>query len=151
MKIFLTLIVLVVTHVALSQSDMPLFLQGTWKIEEKESYEHWDRLGDNRLKGFSYSLENGEMLVSEYLDIVRQGNRIMYIATVPGQNQDKSINFTLKRTDSIYSFENPAHDFPKKVVYKLLSDTVVWVRVSDGKQKGFSYKMRKQQARSGQK
>ncbi len=127
-----------------AQSNLPDFLEGTWKMENKETYEHWDQLNENSLKGFSYKVKDGQMLISEYLDITRDNDEITYKATVLGQNQGKGVNFKLTKTDSTFTFENPNHDFPKKIVYQKLSDNEISVQVSDGKQKGFAYKMQKQ-------
>jgi uncharacterized protein YciI len=144
MKNILTIVFLLVAETAFAQSNFPDFLQGTWKMEGKEIYEHWDVLNDNTLKGFSYKMKNGEMTISEYLDISCNKNVTIYTATVLNQNQGKGISFTLTKTDSTFTFENPNHDFPKKIMYQKLSDTVIYVQVSDGKQKGFAYKMQKQ-------
>lgn len=129
---------------AQSQSTFPDFLQGTWKMENEDIYEHWDKLNDNSLKGFSYKLTAGQMTVSEYLDISRINEETIYTATVLNQNQGKGINFKLTKTDSAFIFENPNHSFPKKIMYQRLNDTAIFVQVSDGNQKGFAYKMQKQ-------
>ncbi len=113
-------------------------------MENKEVYEHWDKLNENSLKGFTYKVKDGQMIISEYLDITQNKDEITYTATVLGQNQGIGIHFQLKQSDSIYAFENPDHGFPKKIFYQKLSDNEIYVRVSDGKQKGFSYKMTKQ-------
>ncbi len=144
MKYILTLLILCIADLTFAQSIYPDFLQGTWKMENKEEYEHWDKLNENSLKGFSYKLKDGKLLVSEYLDITKVNKVIIYTATVLKQNEGKGIQFTLTKTDSTYTFENPNHDFPKKIVYKRLSDTEIYVQVSDGKQKGFAYKLQKQ-------
>ncbi len=57
MKYILTFLILFLTDIAFAQSDFPDFLHGTWKIENKEAYEHWDKLNDNALKGFSYEVK----------------------------------------------------------------------------------------------
>jgi uncharacterized protein YciI len=141
---YLTILILLVASSASSQSNFPDFLQGTWKMENKEVYEQWDRLNENSLKGFSYSLKNGQMTVSEYLDIYQVKTNIIYTATVLNQNQGKGISFKLTQTGDTYTFENPKHDFPKKITYQKISETELFVEVSDGKQKGFSYKMTRQ-------
>lgn len=135
---------LLINVVAYAQTDFPVFLQGTWKVENKEKYEHWDKLNDNSLKGFSYNTKNGELNVSEYLEITQAKKDIIYTATVLNQNQGMGISFKLNKVGDTYSFENPKHDFPKKISYKKVSETEVFVEVSDGNQKGFSYKMTKQ-------
>ena len=135
---------LFLTDGAFAQSDFPDFLPGTWKVENKESYEHWDSLNENTLKGFSYKIADGRMIVSEYLEISRKDNEIIYTASVLNQNQGEKIPFKLTQSDSVYVFENPTHNFPKKITYKILDDTEIFVQVSDGKENGSAYKMEKQ-------
>lgn len=144
MKYLLTLLILWNADLTFAQSSYPDFLQGTWKIENKEEYEHWDKLNENSLKGFSYKLKDGKLLVAEYLDITKVNQEVIYTATVLNQNQGKGIQFILSKADSSYTFENLHHDFPKRIVYKRLNDTEIHVQVSDGKQKGFTYKLQKQ-------
>jgi len=144
MKIALTILALWITSIANAQSNLPTFLQGTWKMENKDIYEHWDELNENSLKGYSYYLSNGRITIIEYLDISQIDAEIIYTATVMGQNQGKGINFKLLKADSIFTFENPNHDFPKKIVYKKMNDNEIFVQVGDGMQKGFSYTMKKQ-------
>jgi uncharacterized protein YciI len=144
MKHILTFLILFIAEDTFAQSGFPDFLQGTWKMENKEIYEHWDKLNTNTFKGFSWKLEDGQMKVSEYLDISVFNNEMTYTATVLNQNEGNGVNFKLTKTDSAFTFENPGHDFPKKIVYQKLNDTELFVQVSDGKQKGFAYRMQKQ-------
>lgn len=148
MKYIFAFVSLFMANIVLAQSEFPDFLQGNWKMENKEEYEHWDKLNENTLKGFSYKLEAGQMTISEYLDISETNKQITYTATVLNQNQGKEINFKLKRSDSLYTFENSNHDFPKMIEYQKMNDHEIKVRVSDGNQKEFSYKMQKQISKS---
>jgi uncharacterized protein YciI len=144
MKLVFIIAGLFLTLMVIPQSNLPEFLAGTWKIENEDVYEHWDRLNESSMKGFSYIVKDGNISVSEYLDISKTDNEIIYTATVLNQNQGKAINFKLDKTDNAYTFENPDHDFPKKIVYQKLNNKEVFVQVSDGKQKGFSYKIIRQ-------
>lgn len=83
------------------------------------------------------------MTISEYLEIREINKKIRYKATVLNQNQGKEICFKLTKTDSTFCFENPKHDFPKKIIYKKLNDKEIFVRLTDGKQEGTAYKMQK--------
>jgi uncharacterized protein YciI len=141
MKYLLTFLMLAITSKAVAQSSFPDFLQGTWKMENKDVFERWDMLNENSLKGFLYSVKNGQMTVSEYLDITRAENEVIYTASVLNQNQGKGIAFMLIDADNAYAFQNLHHDFPKEIVYHKLSDTEVFVQVSDGQENGFSYRM----------
>lgn len=143
MKHLLTYLILLVAGNTSAQSGFPDFLQGTWKVENKEMYERWDSLNGQRLKGFSYEIKGGQMMVSEYLDIQRKHKEVTYTASVINQNKGRDVAFKLMKADSVFSFENPNHDFPKKVVYKRITDTEIHLEVSDGKQKSFAYTMHK--------
>lgn len=144
MKYILTLTTLFVIKTAFVQTKLPDFLQGRWKMENKEVYEHWDRLNDQAMKGFSYSIKNGQVKVSEYLNIARDSKSIIYTATVLNQNQGKEIEFKMTKADDIWVFENPLHDFPQKIVYQKISGNEIIVELSGSGQKKFSYKMIKQ-------
>ena len=144
MNYILTIFLLVAVKFTFAQTTFPDFLVGTWKMENQETYEHWDKLDANTLKGLAYKVEDGKMVVAEYLDIQKVKKKIVYTATVLDQNGGVGINFTLTQSDSSFVFENPKHDFPKKVIYQRLSDSEIYVQVSDGKQDGFAYTLRKQ-------
>lgn len=144
MKYIVPLLLLFIMDTTFAQSNFPGFLEGTWKVENKEQYERWDKLNESLLRGFSYSMKNGQMIVSEYLEIAELSSVITYSASVLRQNQGKPIPFILTKTDSVYSFDNPLHDFPKKIAYHKKSDTELFVHVSDGGKKGFSFTMHKQ-------
>ena len=100
-----------------SQVSFPSFLEGTWKVDNKEEYEQWDRINEHELKGLSYALKNGQKIVSEYLKLTKIKDKIIYTALVIGQNNGKEVNFELNYRDSTYSFVNEAHDFPNYIRY----------------------------------
>jgi uncharacterized protein YciI len=143
MKYFLTFLILILTNTVPAQSDFPDFLQGTWKMEDKDIYEHWDKLNDNTMKGLSYHLCNGKLTIFEYLDISRTADEIIYTASVLNQNQGKGINFKLTKTDSTFTFENPDHDFPKTIVYRKLTESEMFVQLSGGMEQVLAYKLKK--------
>ncbi|MGE4289661.1 MAG: DUF6265 family protein [Salinivirgaceae bacterium] len=144
MKAQITLLILLLVNTTFAQSAFPDFLQGTWKMENNDVYEHWDKINGQTLKGFSYKLNNGQMVVSEYLGIIQRKKELIYTATVLSQNQGKGIEFKLTQSDSTYVFENPRHDFPQKIVYKKLSDTELLVQLSGDKQEALAFRMLKQ-------
>lgn len=149
MKYPLIFLILLLNEITFAQSEFPDFLHGTWKMENQEVYEHWDKLNENTMKGFSYKVRDKKMIISEYLDISKKENEIIYTATVLYQNQGRGVNFKLTKIDSTFTFENPDHDFPKRIAYQKLTDTELRVKVSGGEKKSFSYKMRKQIETSG--
>lgn len=56
MKYILTFTILMANNLAFGQSDIPVFSEGTWKMENKETCEHWDKLNHKTLKGLAYEL-----------------------------------------------------------------------------------------------
>ena len=121
------------------------FLVGTWKIEGKEQYEVWEKNKNNELIGHSYKLNNNQKTISETLTIKKAGNQIIYEATVPDQNEGKTIQFILNtKIKTYFSFENDKHDFPKKIQYKKITDDEILVTVLGDKGEGFSYTQLKQ-------
>ena len=144
MQYLFTGLLLLLLSPVVAQVQFPDFLSGTWKVEGRDRYEHWDRLNEQSLRGLSYTVNENNMAVSEYLEIEQNGYEISYRATVLHQNEGKSVAFKLVRSDSIFLFENPDHDFPKKIIYRKISADELFVSVTDGDKKGFSYTMTKQ-------
>ncbi len=116
------------------------FMIGTWKMDNKEQYEVWERSNDTMLKGYSYRIKNDQKNITETLTIKLVGGEIIYSATVPDQNEGKTIGFILNSDIQTYlSFENPKHDFPKKIQYKKISENEIEVTVLGDEGQGFSY------------
>lgn len=120
-----------------AQGGFPDFLAGTWKADNGESYEHWDMLSENHLKGISYQLKNGQIRVTEYVEIVVEKKKLVYKASVVGQNKGQLISFTRTSTDNSFVFENKKHDFPKKIEYVQTGENEMKALVSDGGKKEF--------------
>lgn len=146
MKIIFTFLFFWLANTAFGQSAFPDFLQGVWKMKDKAVYEHWNKLNEYTLKGVAYTLKNGSVAITEYLHIAQDKEGVIYTATVVSQNKGEGIEFRLTRADSLYVFENPVHDFPKKIIYQPKGDSAMLVKLSDGGQKTWGYTMHKQVA-----
>ncbi len=114
------------------------FLVGTWKVIDKDQYEVWNK-EDGYFSGYSYTIKNGQKNIDETLAIKQITNEIVYEATVPDQNKGKTIQFVLNnKIKEVFSFENLAHDFPKKIQYKKLEENKLEVFVLGERNEGFS-------------
>jgi hypothetical protein len=129
--LFISIFLTSTTFTQVLAQKLPDFLLGTWKVENKETYEHWDKINDNNLKGFSYKIKDGKMVVTEYLEIKRIDKDVIYTVTVLKQNQGIGIDFKLTQSDSLYSFENPGHDFPKFIRYQSISENKMTATVGN--------------------
>lgn len=128
-----------------TELDTFQFLEGTWKVENKENYETWKKSDLVTFEGNAYQIKAEKKTISEYLRIKSVGDQIIYSATVLNQNDGKPIDFVLNKTvKNKFSFENLQHDFPKKIQYTVINKTTLFVEVLGEGDKGFSYKMMRQ-------
>lgn len=106
-------------------------LQGTWATTELDGYvEHWQSVDDTLLIGGGFLMVDDTLRQTEKLSIVYQGGQLVYLATVPDQNDGKVIAFPLKlHDDSTMTFTNPRHDFPNVISYHFITDSSLWIEV----------------------
>lgn len=130
-KKLLFLILLLVSTTAISQGNSNQtteklkklnWLAGTWTRTNakpgRSGIEQWELTSSNELRGLGINLRGKDTTFVEKLRIIIKDENIVYVADVP-ENQ-KSIYFKLTEiTDSGFTFENPTHDFPKKIAYHL--------------------------------
>jgi len=117
---------------------------GRWenKTPEGTFSEEWKVENDSFLLGKSFFIKENDTLFSETVRLVQRGNDLFYIVTVPNQNEAKPVEFKLTSSSSDYLvFENPEHDFPKKISYQLVTKDSLYAEISgDGKSQGFPFK-----------
>lgn len=135
------LVVLLTVAISNAQSQFPDFLVGTWKVDDQEVYEHWDQIHKHALKGFSYRIQNGQVIPTEYLEVVQEEDDILYLATIPYANSGETIRFSQTQSGKRVVFENPDHDFPRIITYETLSPSQIQVVLSDGENKQISYEL----------
>jgi hypothetical protein len=120
-------------------------LIGVWKVENKESYESWVKVSDQEYAGESYKMTEGSKRITETLSIKFIEGRTIYEARVFNQNDGLAIPFELNSSNKeLISFENPTHDFPKKIQYQIVTNEKLLVNVLGQDDKGFSYFLLKQ-------
>ena len=142
MRQILFFIVYIFSSLQVFSQSLPEFLQGTWKVENKETYEEWEMVTTRKYVGSSFKIKDDKKVVSENLSIMKAEKGVIYTAAVLNQNQGKAIEFRLNQIDeNIFSFENPNHDFPKKIIYQKITDKQVYAQVLGKDKKGFSYNM----------
>jgi hypothetical protein len=143
-KLSAFLLFVLITAPVFSQQSLPYFLEGTWKIENREVYEVWAITENGQMNGYSFRIREGEEVITEYLELKDRGDYVIYTATVLNQNEGRGIDFTLSRPDSFtWPFENPDHDFPKVIQYQKRSNSEIYIEVSDGMERGFAYLMQR--------
>jgi len=116
-----------------TEKDLPLWLDGSWETNEPEDIvgEYWEKESDKRIAGYGYILRDGEQLKTEIISIYISGDTMFYAARVPDQNDGKEILFkaSLVSEDHLV-FKNPEHDFPTRIVYKLVCERTLEINIS---------------------
>ena len=132
-------------ELAMSQAEdrmKPLrALVGNWKMgkDAKVIYEDWKMISEKELFGRSYTIRANDTLIFEEMRIVEfslEPSDIAFIAKVKNQNGNKEVPFSLRSLNNrTFTFENPDHDFPQRVIYQFISSDSLhaWI---EGTQKG---------------
>ncbi|KAB2810171.1 DUF6265 family protein [Phaeocystidibacter luteus] len=122
MKTYL-LPILAITLTACS-SNSNKSLDGCWLRDDDKTMECWTSIGDSLIgKGMAIR-GHGDTLVFEELLIINENGSRVYIADVA--ENEEPVRFT---ETSDFVFENPEHDFPKRIEYVFLSSDQIEVHV----------------------
>ncbi len=111
--------------------------------------ENWHRVSDQTFEGEStaVSVADGEIVNYETLRLVTMSDGVFYLAKV--SHNDLPVPFRLTQcSDASAVFENPAHDAPQRLIYRLLEvsgsgDTELEVRVEGDGMNDFSLRFHK--------
>ena len=126
-------------------------VEGTWKMATKKGAlcEEWKRIDKSYLQNKGYMVKGADTIINERVALTRNGEGIFYTSTVEEQNNKQSIAFKMTSASSnTFVFENKEHDFPKRIVYQLVSADSLHAFIDDGlqhslKAQHFYYKRQK--------
>lgn len=123
------------------------WLAGCWASEGAEpgSGEQWMAPAGGTLLGMSRTVKGGKTVAHEFVEIREiEPGRLAYIAHPSGQAE---ASFPLVRlTASEVVFENPEHDFPQRILYRLEEGGLLRARIEglrNGQLKGVDFPMRR--------
>jgi hypothetical protein len=114
-------------HAFLVKSELPVFLkqlEGNWV--GSTGRELWTPVEDELvIEGISFYNVNFEdygtnEMPGEHMIILNDGNHWVYLATPLDAEQSTTFVCT-KQSESEWVFENPQHDFPKRITYTFLA------------------------------
>jgi hypothetical protein len=81
--------------------------------------EIWDQKNDESLTGKGLRIDSADTTLLEQIELTFSENFFWYIPTVPDQNNAMPIKFKLTKSENgIFTFENPEHDFPQRIIYR---------------------------------
>ncbi len=115
----------VVLLMALKEQDsMEPFkwILGDWQMERKSGImtESWKRVNDSSFEGKSFmTSKEGVEKILEEMQLVYRKKAHHFISSVPGQNKELPVSFTIKDfSEKHFLAENPTHDFPRRIKYE---------------------------------
>ena len=150
-KLLLPLAIVLLTAAAHAQAPAAkptlqdfAWLAGHWRIEQADRLidEHWMAPAGNLMMGMARNVQAGKVREYEFTLLRQEPNGdILYVAS-PSQQSQAAFKLTSLRNGEAV-FENPEHDFPKKIVYARQSDgsLLAWIEGPgrDGKPRRIEY------------
>ena len=110
-------IVLSLPAAAAGQVDRLAWLAGCWQITRGDEVidEQWMPPRGGVMLGMSRTVRAGRTTTTEFVTLRVSAGRVAYEANPSGQ-QPTSFPATMVSADRAV-FENPAHDYPKRIIY----------------------------------
>lgn len=113
------------------------WLNGSWAMREGEGAvtEQWKQVHDSLMEGSSDFIKGDSVIPFETIRMFRRGSDFYYEAKAAGQNNEQPVEFKLTSySDSGFVAENPRHDFPKRITYRLVNKDSIHATVDGGPQ-----------------
>ena len=111
------------------------WISGCWERRggRRQTVEQGLKPAGGTMLGMSRTVANGRTVEYEQLFLHQVGDTIYYVAT-PSRQQQASFKL-IQSSSSEAVFENPSHDFPQRIIYRLQPDGSLVARI-EGKSKG---------------
>jgi hypothetical protein len=137
------------------------WLEGCWRgtAGPREFREHWMPLRGNMLIGMSHMVVNGKTDSYEYMRIESRADGVYYVVAPSGKNETaylftgQTVDRSSGRDDAIFTFTNPALEFPQRIVYRRASEGWLYAAVEGkvgGADRQVTYPMRRVDCESGE-
>jgi hypothetical protein len=123
-------------------------LEGVWKMNTKRGAvcEEWKKIDKNYLQNKGYMIKGKDTIINERVALTNTKAGIFYTSTVEDQNNKQPVAFKMTRAENnMFVFENAEHDFPRRIVYQLITADSLHAYIDDGtdnikKRQNFYYK-----------
>ncbi len=111
------------------------WLSGNWSMQDDEgtTTEEWRIINDSLMEGKSDFVKGDSVIPFETIRLFYSNNSFYYEAKAAGQNEEQPVAFKLSSySDSGFVAENPEHDFPKRITYKLINTDSIHAFIDGG-------------------
>lgn len=111
------------------------WMAGAWRTTGPVAFEeHWMAPEGGLMVGMGRTLARGRAVAFEHLRIETKEGRTAYLASPGGKPATRFDLVRASATEAV--FENLAHDFPKRIIYRRLPEGGLFARVEgDGTEK----------------
>ena len=110
------------------------WIAGAWQSApgaKRQSEEHWTTAAGATMMGMSRTVAGEKTVEFEYLRIEQRADGIYYVAHPKARCP--ATDFKLTRASANEAvFENPQHDFPKRIIYRKGADDSLTASVDGG-------------------
>ena len=120
------------------------WMSGCWELNDDKRgmliSEMWMKPSGNAMMGVGRTIKSGKLVDFEFLRIVEDANGIAYISRPSENKEDTSFKMIRSSTGEVV-FENAAHDFPQRIIYKGSGErmTARIEGLTNGKLKGIDF------------
>jgi hypothetical protein len=117
-------------NVAQSKIEDLAWICGDWETApgSRQIEEHWTKIAGGSMIGMSRTVAGDKTVFYKYLRIETRGADIYYVAHPKARNP--GTEFKLVRLGAQEAtFENPDHDFPKRIIYRKNADGGLTARI----------------------
>lgn len=146
--LMLILVLLMLGSLCSAQSPKPSindlsWLAGCWEANMRGNQvnEQWMKPGGGVMLGMARTVTQDKAIEFEFTQIREdKDGAIYYVAKPSGQAEASFKLIKLENKEAI--FENPQHDFPQRIIYRLQPDGSLFARVEandKGKTRGLDY------------
>jgi hypothetical protein len=104
-------------------------------MKEKEGIvtEDWKLVNDSLMEGSSDFIKGDSTIPFEKIKLFIRSDDFYYEAKAVGQNNEQPVEFKLTSfSDTGFVAENPMHDFPKRITYRLVNKDSIHAFVDGG-------------------
>jgi hypothetical protein len=145
---FRTLILLLITSASTQTPTLAdiSWISGDWQTAsggKAQIEEHWTPVAGATMMGMSRTVAGEKTVEFEYLRIEQRADGIFYVAHPKARCPGTDFKLTrASATEAI--FENPQHDFPKRIIYRKTADDSLTATIDGGEgTKAMSFSFRR--------
>ena len=123
------------------------WMQGCWEGRDGTAVvtEQWMKPAGGCMLAMSRTVKGDQTVGFEFLRVWQDETGSIYFTARPSGKAEASFKL-VRASQTEVVFENPEHDFPQRIIYRLVGDGRLVARIegtSDGKTRGIDYPMQR--------